>query len=664
MVARSDRPVKAPVVDSGDGQNTCSVGTGRRSINLPSPAGKREGLGGGADTSLRLAPGCASSAPDGPAGTSVLPPPPLTGGTFSDAMLPPTTTQGGSRADSTDEQVTSHVTGHVTPVGSPSSMQKNGHSGILRSVVAPSPSAGSATMVTTSDNHTTHMECLPEWGRGRDQKQVKAEEKGDPKEESAQVKSRLGQGNSGNERGQTSGGSRAGKTSSSRGGPRPAQTKGSARPLMAPSAGGTLSEEDSPSASSAAARTPSIGRSSTREADAPLDVSKALSFVQEVIQERPPPPSRCASTVVEGERPGTRVQSRLTSRAMSRGLCNSRLSSLPREPHSTAAEDIEARRLEDIEARRLEDIEAKRLEDIEARRLEDIEARRLEDIEARRLEDIEARRLEDIEARRLEDIEARRLEDIEARRLKDIEARRLEDIEARRLEQKRQRREEAARKTQVVREQRERMEHIKWKPEKQGTSDGEYEMEEERRRKQLFEQLERERLEMQLHRAREEEARRREEEEERARQLHELELLHASKAREEEQRLREARRLDELRHLEEERWLWELIAAGVQEEQSWVQRQWEELEGVVAGYYSGKDYWQQLMEEEERVRERERALREEQERAQAERLKAELLRQRALLHRELQQEWLACSSVQLTPAFTFSYFPARGGPCP
>ena len=593
-------------------------------------------MGGGADTSLRLAPGCASSAPDGPAGTPVLPPPPLTGGTFSDATLPPTTTQGGSRADSTDEQVTSHVTGHVTghvtPVGSPSSMQKNGHSGILRSEVAPSPSAESATMVTTSDDHTTHMECLPEWGRGRDQKQVKAEEKGDPKEESAQVKSRLGQGSSGSERGQTSGGSRAGKTSSSRGGPRPAQTKGSARPLMAPSAGGTLSEEDSPSASSAAARTPSIGRSSTREADAPLDVSKALSFVQEVIQERPLPPSRCASTVVEGERPGTRVQSRLTSRAMSRGLCNSRLSSLPREPHSTAAEDIEARRLEDIEARRLEAVEARRLEDIEARRLEAIEARRLEDIEARRLEDIEARR--------------------------------LEAIEARRLEQKRQRREEAARKTQVVREQRERMEHIKWKPEKQGTSDGEDEVEEERRRKQLFEQLERERLEMQLHRAREEEARRRGEEEERARQLHKLELLHASKAREEEQRLREARRLEELRHLEEERRLWELIAAGVQEEQSWVQRQWEELEGVVAGYYSGKDYWQQLMEEEERLRESERALREEQERAQAERLKAELLHQRALLHCKLQQEWLACSSVQLTPAFTFSYFPARGGPCP
>ena len=618
VVARSDRPVKAPVVARSDGQNTGSVETGRISISLPSPAVRREGLGGGADTSLRLPPGYASSAPDGPAGTPALPPP-STGGTFSDAMLPPATTQGGSRADSTDEQVTGHVTGHVTPVGSPSSVQTNGHSGTLRSVVGPLPSAGSATMAITSDSHTTHMECLPEREIGGDQKQVKAEEKGDPKEhavplntqqESAQVESRLGQGSSGSERGQTSGGSRAGKASSSRGGPRPAQTKGSARPLVAPSAAAAgTPEQDSPSAFSAAARAPSIGRSSTREADAPLDVSKALSFVQEVIQERPAPPSRCASTVVESERPGTRVQSRLASRAMSRGLCNSRLSSLPREPHSsTAAEDIEARRLEDIEARRLEDIEARRLEDIEARR--------------------------------------------------------LEDIEARRLEQKRQRKEEAARKTQAVREQREKMEHIKWKPEKQGTSDGEDEAEEERRRKQLFEQLERERLEMQLHRAREEEARRREEEEERARQLHELELLQASKAREEEQRLREARRLEELRHLEEERRLWELIAAGVQEEQSWVQWQWEELGGVAAGYYSGKDYWQQLMEEEERLRERERALREEQERAQAERLKAELLRQRALLYRELQQEWLAHSSVQLTPAFTFSYFPTHGRPCP
>lgn len=433
-------------------------------------------------------------------------------------------------------------------------------------------------MATVSDNGTAHQEQALEPGRGD---QVQGREVVEDalkqqaltftaQQELTEVGSRLQHTGSG------SGGGQSG--SQSRGGARPVQSKGSARPLAAPSTIGTLPEQDGPSLFTAPGRTPSIARGPTLvscEEDAPLDVSKALSLVQEVIQERPPP-SRCASTVVEAERPMTRTQSRLASRAMSRGLSNSSrvLSSLPGETHSTTDRA---------------------------------------------------------------------------------------DTDARRLEQKQQRQEEAARKTRVVQQQRGKMEFIKWEAEQQGAGE-EGEEEEEKRRKQLLEQLERERLEMQLCRARELEARRREEEEEKARLLHELQMQKAREAREEEQRMREARQLERLRRLEDERLLWELITSGVQEEQSWVQRQWEGVGGVAAAYYSGEDYKQQLKEEEDRLRERERARREEQERMQAESLKAELLRQRALLHHELLQDWLACMSVQLTPAFSFSYFPAHG-PC-
>ena len=547
-------------------------------------------------------------------------------------VLPDTTTRGFgiSRTDTGDEQetghvtnhvtsnVTNHVTSHVNPVCSQSSTQGGGESDTPQatpSFSTPLPSQWRDNSIECTDNEansvtdTVQREQALGQPSGGDQELSKRRVKGtrtlkaqhEVKQDNRLTemtssgsadKGRTTSSGSASGGGMTSSGSASGGGVTSSG-----SASGGGMTSNGSASGGGMTSSGSASgggmASSGSSEGPSTAQSkgsarvqvapytgSLPEQDVPHDVSKALSLVREVIQERPPP-SRCTSTVVdETERPGTqRGQSRLASRTMSRGLSNTSrmMTPLPRDTSISTDGGV--------------------------------------------------------------------------------------DADARRLEQKHRRQEEATRKRLLVRQQREKTEIIKWEAEGQGDGDGEDEAERERRRKQLHEQLARERLEMQLQRAREEEERRHKEEEKRARQVHELEVMRAAKAREEEQRLREARQLEELRYLEEERRLWQLISASVQEEHNWVQQQWEESMGVLGHYYSGEDFRQQVKEEEERQQERERVLREEQEHVEAERLKAQLLRQRALLHQELLRECLEYKSVQLTPAFSFSYFPTHG-PCP